>query len=134
MSKNIEKLKNDLTEIAEVVNSFQSEAVQLKVIDKLLDDVLGLQNLPTVKDRGQLSSAQSRKAVGSTKAVARLLTTDFFEQPHSIAEIAEACAQETGLDFTTAEISGVLIKLMKNSKLTREVSAETNRYIYSKTV
>ena len=37
MSKHIEKLKKQLSEISEVVNSFKSEAVQLKIIDRLLD-------------------------------------------------------------------------------------------------
>jgi len=32
MSKQIEKLKKQLVEISEVVNSFKSEAVQVKVI------------------------------------------------------------------------------------------------------
>jgi len=37
MSKQIEKLKKQLVEISEVVNSFQSEAVQVRVVDRLLD-------------------------------------------------------------------------------------------------
>ena len=35
MSKQIEKLKKQLLEISEVVNSFKSEAVQVKIIDRL---------------------------------------------------------------------------------------------------
>ena len=35
MSKHIDKLKKQLMEISEVVNSFKSEAVQVKIIDKL---------------------------------------------------------------------------------------------------
>ena len=37
MSKQTEKLKKQLIEISEVVNLFKSEAVQVKVIDRLLD-------------------------------------------------------------------------------------------------
>ena len=40
MSKHIEKLKKQLLEISEVVNSFRSEAVQVKVIDRLLDAMI----------------------------------------------------------------------------------------------
>ncbi|MFB0494406.1 NTP pyrophosphatase (non-canonical NTP hydrolase) [Mucilaginibacter sp. OAE612] len=37
MSKHIEKLKKQLVEVAEVVNSFKSEAVQVRIIDRLLE-------------------------------------------------------------------------------------------------
>ncbi|MFD2147537.1 hypothetical protein [Mucilaginibacter antarcticus] len=40
MSRPIEKLKKQLIEISEVVNAFQSEAVQVKVVDKLLDAMI----------------------------------------------------------------------------------------------
>ena len=40
MSKHIEKLKKQLLEISEVVNSFRSEAVQVKVVDRLLDAMI----------------------------------------------------------------------------------------------
>jgi len=40
MSKHIEKLKKQLTEISEVVNLFKSEAVQLKIVEKLLDVII----------------------------------------------------------------------------------------------
>jgi hypothetical protein len=40
MNRQIEKLKKQLTEIAEVVNSFQSEAVQVRVVDRLLDEIM----------------------------------------------------------------------------------------------
>ena len=40
MSKPIEKLKKQLIEISEVVNAFQSEAVQVRFVDKLLDAMI----------------------------------------------------------------------------------------------
>jgi hypothetical protein len=40
MSRPIERLKKQLIEIAEVVNAFQSEAVQVRVVDKLLDAMI----------------------------------------------------------------------------------------------
>ena len=40
MSKHIEKLKKQLLEISEVVNSFRSEAVQVLIIDRLLDAIV----------------------------------------------------------------------------------------------
>ena len=43
MSKHIEKLKKQLVEISEVVNSFKSEAVQVRVVDRLLDAMIELE-------------------------------------------------------------------------------------------
>jgi hypothetical protein len=40
MSKQTEKLKKQLIEISEVVNLFKSEAVQVKVIDRLFDVII----------------------------------------------------------------------------------------------
>jgi hypothetical protein len=49
MNRQIEKLKKQLTEIAEVVNSFQSEAVQVRVVDRLLDEIMEIEKV-TRKD------------------------------------------------------------------------------------
>ena len=40
MSKHTEKLRKQLLEISEVVNAFRSEAVQVKIIDRLLDSII----------------------------------------------------------------------------------------------
>ncbi len=37
MNKHTEKLKQQLIEITDVVNAFKSEAVQLRIIERLLD-------------------------------------------------------------------------------------------------
>jgi hypothetical protein len=42
MSKQTEKLKKQLLEISDVINTFQSEAVQVKIIDRLLDTMIEL--------------------------------------------------------------------------------------------
>ena len=52
MSKHIEKLKKQLLEISEVVNSFRSEAVQVKVVDRLLDAMIE-------SEKGELDGADA---------------------------------------------------------------------------
>lgn len=145
MSKPIEKLKKQLIEISEVVNAFQSEAVQVKVVDKLLDamiefergDAEGLDFLTKKAHRpkngtepGAYSNALNRKKPGATKILNQLLNTDFFKAAHSISAIAEYCRDHYHSDFKTSELSGILLKLAKENKLKRQRNNENNRFEY----
>ena len=143
MSRQIEKLKKQLTEIAEVVNSFQSEAVQVRVVDRLLDEIMETERGDTEgsdifnkRDRKPASNDSSqrispgRKKPGATKVLNQLLSSDFFKTPHSISSIAEYCKEHFDSDFKTSELSGILLKLAKENKLRRERSNENNRFEY----
>jgi len=144
MSKPIEKLKKQLIEISEVVNAFQSEAVQVKVVDKLLDamiefergDAEGLEFLQKkvtkIKsgDNGVYSNTIGRKKPGATKILNQLLNTDFFKAPHSISSIADYCKEHFNSDFKTSELSGILLKLAKENKLIRQRNHDNNRFEY----
>ncbi|MDB5031507.1 hypothetical protein [Mucilaginibacter sp.] len=146
MSKHIEKLKKQLLEIAEVVNSFRSEAVQVKIIDRLLDAIMESEKGDTEgtdafskRGRKQKSgeddenfSPAGRKKPGATKVLNQLLSTDFFNARHSISEIAEYCKEHYDSDFKTSELSGILLKLAKENKLRRERSNDNNRFEYVK--
>src|ERR1700761_7986991 len=100
MSKQIEKLKKQLIDISEVVNSFRSEAVQVKVVEKLLDamiesertdaDGVELFNKKTYRHRtdNEAHAGRITKKPGATKVLNQLLSTDFFKTPHSISSIA----------------------------------------------
>lgn len=145
MSKPIEKLKKQLIEISEVVNAFQSEAVQVKVVDKLLDamiefergDAEGLEFLHKKANRTKNATdaisnndITGRKKPGATKILNQLLNTDFFKTPHSISGIAEYCKEYYDSDFKTSELSGILLKLAKENKLKRQRNNENNRFEY----
>jgi len=141
MSKPIEKLKKQLIEISEVVNAFQSEAVQVKVVDKLLDAMIEfergevegyeLSNKKGNKPKfAEDSATAGRKKPGATKVLNQLLTTDFFKTSHSISAIAEYCKEHFNSDFKTSELSGILLKLAKENKLKRERNDENNRFEY----
>ena len=142
MSKHIEKLKKQLTEISEVVNSFKSEAVQLKIIDRLLDvlvdfDKSDAESTELFNKKGQKRDeidgypfAQGRKKPGATKILNQLLSTDFFVTPRSISSIATYCKDNFDSDFKTSELSGILLKLANENKLRRERSNDNNRFEY----
>lgn len=142
MSKHIEKLKKQLTEISEVVNSFKSEAVQLKIIDRLLDvlvefDKTDAEGTELFNKKGHKRDeidnypfAQGRKKPGATKILNQLLSTDFFVTPRSISSIATYCKDNFDSDFKTSELSGILLKLANENKLKRERSNDNNRFEY----
>jgi hypothetical protein len=143
MSKHIEKLKRQLVEISEVVNSFKSEAVQVRVVDRLLDAMIELDKadndgMEVMIKRGYrprggdeaVYSARGAKKPGATKILNQLLTSDFFNTPHSISSIANYCKDNFDSDFKTSELSGILLKLANEHKLRRERSNENNRFEY----
>jgi hypothetical protein len=144
MSKHIEKLKKQLIEISEVVNSFRSEAVQVRVVDRLLDamiefekgDIDGAEifNKKSLKQRldedANYSAGKEGKKPGATKVLNQLLSTDFFDIPHSISSIATYCKDNFDSNFKTSELSGILLKLANEHKLRRERSNENNRFEY----
>lgn len=144
MSKHIEKLKKQLIEISEVVNSFKSEAVQVKVVDRLLDAMLELEK--TDGEAGEVFIkrgyrprngaetsylfAKGPKKPGATKILNQLLSGDFFDDPRSISSIANYCKENFDSEFKTSELSGILLKLANENKLRRERSIENNRFEY----
>lgn len=145
MSKHIEKLKKQLVEISEVVNSFQSEAVQVRVVDRLLDVMIEMEKSegdnPELfikkaykpRENGEIHThLRGGKKPGATKVLNQLLSTDFFDTRHSIASIADYCKENFDSDFKTSELSGILLKLANEHKLKRERSNENNRFEYVK--
>jgi hypothetical protein len=144
MSKHIEKLKKQLLEISEVVNSFRSEAVQVKIVDRLLDAMIESEKGESEgtdafnrrvrrtrqNDEDESHSTNGRKKPGATKVLNQLLLTDYFNSSHSISEIADYCKDSYNSDFKTSELSGILLKLAKENKLKRERSNDNNRFEY----
>jgi hypothetical protein len=142
MSKQTEKLKKQLLEISDVINAFQSEAVQVKIIDRLLDtmidwdkegdDTFNRKPRSYQTDEGVQQNGASGRKPGATKILNQLLQTNFFDHPHSIADIATYCKDQYDSEFKTSELSGILLKLSNESKLRRERSEENNRFEYVK--
>lgn len=142
MSKHIEKLKKQLVEVAEVVNSFKSEAVQVRIIDRLLEVMIESEKVDAegveifgkkarklrIEDEG--GAISGRKKPGATKILNQLLNTDFFDTQRSISSIANYCKDQYDSDFKTSELSGILLKLANENKLRRERSNENNRFEY----
>ena len=139
MSKNTDKLKQQLVEITDVVNAFKSEAVQLRIIEKLLDLMVDEDRpegyvLAKRQDKpGALGAyVHTKKKPGATKILYQLLASDFFIQARTISDIAEYCHDKYESNFKTSELSGILLKLAKENRLLRLRSQDNNRFEYVK--
>jgi len=147
MSKHTEKLRKQLLEISEVVNAFKSEAVQVKIIDRLLDSIMESERheegdfklqdrrtrkFETTSEDGTDGRIRGRKKPGATKILNQIIHTDFFDVPRSIAGIANYCRDQYDSDFKTSELSGILLKLANENKLRRERNNDNNRFDYVK--
>jgi hypothetical protein len=146
-------LKNQLLDLAETLNAFKSEAVQIKIAERLLNNIFTDED---DEDEGQNvnyegggtsrrakrinpnnrrqdgSHLRERKSTGATKAMYRLLESDFFNEPKTIAEIAYRYNEEFNESFKTSEISGILLKSVKENLLKREKNPENKRFEYVK--
>jgi hypothetical protein len=143
MSKHTEKLKRQLLEISEVVNAFQSEAVQLRIVEKLLDSMMESdryesdgydqsRRIHRTENGEDAGNAPAKKKPGATKILYQLLGSDFFAEARSISSIAEYCRENFNTDFKTSELSGILLKLSNENKLIRQRSQDNNRFEYIK--
>lgn len=149
MTKLDENLKTQLLDLAEILNAFKSEAIQVKIAEKLLDTILFEAPQPNqeVQDFASRRAkrinqnkewqpdlpTRERKPTGATKAMYHLLDTDFFDHPQSISAIANRYKEEFHEEFKTSEISGILLKSVKDNVLKREKNQSNKRYEYVKT-
>jgi hypothetical protein len=153
MNKQIEKFKKQLLEITDVVNAFNSEQVQVKIIEKFLNIIvegdrgesydhsnnIGL-NTYSKRSRsseemfhgGTRQAARIERKPGATKILHQLLLTDFFDDPRSISDITTHCKISYQANFQTSELSGILLKLIKENKLERRRNSQSNRFEYVK--
>ncbi len=150
MIRDFDQVRKQLTELAEVINSFKSEAVQLRIVELVLgrptkaegpehvEDEPKKNKVKTRRRKPKASSEEStsdkRKAQGGTGAVAiltKLATTDFFDKPKTINDILEHCKDNLARTFKANEFSGKLGRMVRGKELKREKNAD-NQYEYKK--
>ena len=150
-----DELQKKLKAIADIVNSFKSEAVQLRVVDVLLGRLNAdapaaappaNQNQPRRKPRrrkGKISAAivgpkakAPRKAPrgsgspGAYASINELLGEAFFKTPKTIGSIVDHCAANRGHHYKASECSPALLRLLRDKKLKRQKN-EDGQYEYT---
>lgn len=152
MLKDFNKTKNQLKELSTVLNSFKSEAVQLKIIELLLqgspvDEVIlsrpakAEQVFTGARKRGRprKTDAQrpvkvvvkrTRRKVGPTKVLRQLMEENFFNTKRPIGDIVKYSNEKMKLPLKSNDFSGILMNYIREKKLKRTKNAETGQYEY----
>lgn len=145
MIKNFEEIKVQLKDLSEIVNSFKSEAVQLRIVEL----IFGLESEIEENSRGEAESAPKKRKVakrktpkksdtntatkktgnkpsgqGAVATLIKLVEGNFFDEPKSIGDIVEHCDLHLARKFKTNEFSGKLARLVRDGSLTRTKNSE----------
>lgn len=153
----LDELQKKIRAIAETVNSFKSESVQLRVVEILLGQI-GVSDISlsseTKTRRPSRSKKKSRRETpkapssegsakkakskasrpstspGSFAMISQLLSDGFFKSPRTIGSIVEHCSTSRGHHYKANECSPALLRLLRDGKLKRNKNKE-GQYEYS---
>jgi hypothetical protein len=148
-----EDLKKELKEIADILNQFKSEAVQLKILDMLAGRLTSPPRI-TIKQKRRTaarSDASEEDAVpknqtqkqsrggsasrasggGAHAVILRLLEEGFFNDPHTIGAITKHASERLGHHLKANECSPSLLRLLRAGRLTRSKNND-GQYEYTK--
>lgn len=159
MFKDFDATKKQLAELAEVLNGFKSESVQLKVLELLFgaetreadtttpsstDTERSAANLekrsrrkrPAAKKAKTPSSASKKSngratPLGAVAIVARLYGEGFFAKAKTISDICNHADVHLARKIKPNEISGKLGRMVRTGELSR-VKNDDNQYEYTK--
>ena len=155
MSKTFIELKKQLNELSETINKFDSEAVQLRIVELLFDQSgpnPGLAEAGTGYDAGPgldheliqraSSRAQTRgrskrgdasapSASGAVAALASLVEGDFFEENRTIGDVVRKCEEDYGIRYKSNAFSGPLSRYAASGVLKRDKNEE-GKFAYHK--
>jgi hypothetical protein len=151
MIKDFVLVKKQLQELSSVINSFKSEAVQLRVVE-LLFQRMGIETAgePAAssqekgKGKGSTRRKTATKAVKEKKAakkrsiggrpgplamIKQLIGQNFFKEPKTIKDIVDYCEAHLGYKYKPGEISTSLTRSVRDGALKRKKNEE-NQYEY----
>ena len=152
----LDELQKKLKAIADTVNAFKSEAVQLRVVDVLLSQ-LGAADIPTpvsppasnkaarksrrrpknaspispaAKAKPTRKSPRSSGSPGAFATINELLGDGFFKSPKTIGSIVDHCRTARGHHYKASECSPALLRLLRDEKLKRQKNKD-GQYEYT---
>jgi hypothetical protein len=154
MIKNFSKIKEQLIELSEVLNSFKSETVQVRLVELLFGEQGSKDEMDDVKPIVRRSRSEkpqqeveAKKTAAKTKKIRRkrsndrpgpsvilkqLTESDYFSERRTISDIVAYCADTLKFNYKSTDLSGTLARLVKEEVLKREKNPETNQFEYFK--
>jgi hypothetical protein len=156
MIKNFETVRAQLKELSDVINSYKTEAVQLRLVELIFgssassvsngdqpDPPATLPPLPAKKRRktratrngggaGDANERTNRSSsrLGGAATLAALLAEGFFKKPRTISGMVAHCETNRASKFKQSEFSGSLARYVREKKLTRAKNGD-GQYEYS---
>jgi hypothetical protein len=151
MIEKLAEMKNQLSELATLLNKFNSEAVQLRLLDLVFGkEAVRIEtpsgkpekishkgkrrNAASVKKPADVASEKRKKGstgTGAVSALVQLAATNFFDKPKTLNDIIEHCKHHLARTYKANEFSGKLGRMVRVKELTREKNAD-NQYEYKK--
>ncbi|WP_295809395.1 hypothetical protein [uncultured Nitratireductor sp.] len=149
MIKDFDKLKQQLSELSEVVNKFESEAVQLRIVELVLgqrtadvqgfseggvnDFITGPGMMHVVRNAARAGRRRTTtdSAKGAVAALNELLESDFFDEPRTIGDIVARCQDIFGTRYKSNAFSGPLSRHARTGLLNREKNTD-GKFVYLK--
>jgi hypothetical protein len=154
MIKNFAELKSELKELSAIINSFKSEAVQLRIVELLFEvetpsgegePPLDGQQPATRRRRTRASQStpsgsspstpgkKGRRSSGSGPAptLNDLLSEGFFAKRSTLAKIIEHCKMNKARNLRQNDLSGPLGKFVRDGRLKRQKNSD-GQYEYWK--
>lgn len=153
MIKNFEEIKKQLADLAEVINGYKSEAVQLKIVEALLSGVTSetlitpneeasdgkfrepktkAKKKRTILSEGGLEGAKSTKVGGKKtpkKSVVQLVGQGFFKERRTVPQVQEHLKTKLAANFAVSSLQNALNSLLHNDTIKREKNKE-DQYEY----
>ena len=155
----LDDMQKRLKTIADVVNAFKSEAVQLRVVEVLLSQLgapavlaANVDSKPPRRAKRRKTSsrtetpasdaekpkpqkaaratARSSASPGAFAMISQLLGDGFFKTPRTIGAIVAHCGTSKGHHYKANECSPPLLRLLRDNKLKRQKNKD-GQYEYS---
>lgn len=147
MIDNFDEVKRQLKELSTVINSYKSEAVQLRIMEIILSgseiaiDEQGEANgdTPPIKKRKRKSKkiqgkgdnpdskSQGKRKPSGSGAIATLVSIyeeGYFSKQRAIKDIVEHCETNLARKIKSTDISGKLGRMVRNGELTRTKNSD----------
>jgi hypothetical protein len=154
MIRNFEQIKTQLAELATVINSFKSEAVQLRIVDLLFkgaappeEEHEAFKPAQRRRQRGERDDSGSssvsqaaggkgqrslkRAGTGGMATLGILIDEGFFSKRHALKGITDHIEKEKARKFRQSDLSGPLGRLVRDGTLKRQKNAD-GQYEYWK--
>lgn len=151
MDDEFRELTRQLEELSETINRFESEAVQLRIVELFFEEraqqlghlsegetvsyVSGPGQLGRAGERGSRPSgkqaAKGPSASGAVAVLEKLVKGDFFDERRTIRDVVKASEERFGAQYRANAFSGPLSRYAKKGALKREKNGE-GKYVYFK--